>query len=98
MKVGHWRAVVKRSVDRILTTHVGSLPRPDDLVEIMANLEPNQKVAGLDERVRSVVADLVARQAETGIDVVSDGEASKSDFVGYVQDRLTGFGGTRHPM
>jgi 5-methyltetrahydropteroyltriglutamate--homocysteine methyltransferase len=91
-------SVVKRSRDRILTTHVGSLPRPDDLVEVMASLEPGQQVPGLDKRVHEVVTDLVRRQVAVGIDVISDGEASKSDFVGYVQDRLTGFGGTRHPM
>jgi len=89
---------VKRSTERILTTHVGSLPRPDDLAEVMAALEPGQRPAGLDERVHEVVADLVGRQVEVGIDVVSDGEASKSDFVGYVQDRLSGFGGNRYPM
>ena len=89
---------MKHSTDRILTTHVGSLPRPDDLVRAMAGLEPHVVTLGIEERVRSVVADLVARQVETGIDVVSDGEASKSDFVGYVVDRLSGFGGTSNPM
>lgn len=89
---------MKRSTDRILTTHVGSLPRPDDLAELLPTLEPGQKVPGLDDRVRGVVADLVKRQVEVGIDVLSDGEASKTDFVGYVQDRLTGFGGQKYPM
>jgi 5-methyltetrahydropteroyltriglutamate--homocysteine methyltransferase len=89
---------VKHSTDRILTTHVGSLPRPDDLVRVMAGPESHVVTPGIEERIRVVVDRLVARQADTGIDVVSDGEASKSDFVGYVVDRLSGFGGTRYPM
>jgi 5-methyltetrahydropteroyltriglutamate--homocysteine methyltransferase len=89
---------VKRSTDRVLTTHVGSLPRPGDLARALGGFEKDVVTDGLAERVRIVVAQLVARQVETGIDVVSDGEASKSDFVGYVVDRLSGFGGTPHPM
>ena len=89
---------MRRSTDRILTTHVGSLPRPDDIAEVLFAREPGQPVPGLEARVSGVVADLVQRQVVTGIDIVSDGEASKSDFVGYVQDRLTGFGGPKYPM
>jgi 5-methyltetrahydropteroyltriglutamate--homocysteine methyltransferase len=64
----------------------------------MAGLDSDAVSHDLEQRVSAVVAELVARQVETGIDVVSDGEASKSDFVGYVVDRLSGFGGPRYPM
>jgi 5-methyltetrahydropteroyltriglutamate--homocysteine methyltransferase len=87
---------MKRSVDRILTTHVGSLPRPDDLVELYRDDAPDDK---LQPRLRSAIADLVRRQSETGIDVVNDGEFGKAmrravDFGAwwsYVYDRLAGF-------
>jgi 5-methyltetrahydropteroyltriglutamate--homocysteine methyltransferase len=84
---------MKQSVDRILTTHVGSLPRPRDLLDLM-----KAKVAGLaydraayDKRVKSAVAECVKRQVETGIDIVSDGEQSKPGFFTYVRERLEGF-------
>ena len=80
-------------VNRILTTHVGSLPRPDDLLDLMAT-----KVSGVgfnpaayDERVRKAVDDCVAQQAANGIDVVNDGEQSKTGFFLYVRERLDGF-------
>jgi 5-methyltetrahydropteroyltriglutamate--homocysteine methyltransferase len=82
-----------RSTERIITTHVGSLPRPRDLLDLMkaklsgAAYDP----AAYDARVRSAVADCVRMQADCGIDVVADGEMSKSGFFFYVQDRLEGF-------
>lgn len=81
--------------DRILTTHAGSLPRPDDLADmIWARLDGNQVDEGaLRERVESAVADVVARQREAGIDVVSDGELSKTGFSTYVNERFSGFDG-----
>jgi 5-methyltetrahydropteroyltriglutamate--homocysteine methyltransferase len=91
---------MKRSTERILTTHVGSLPRPDDLIRTMfASQEgvPVDRVA-LEARTRSAVAEVVAKQAEAGIDVVSDGEMSKPSYVTYVIDRLDGFGGESHPV
>jgi 5-methyltetrahydropteroyltriglutamate--homocysteine methyltransferase len=84
---------VKRSTERILTTHTGSLPRPDDLVELMYAREEGQQVSGLDERIRRAVADVVERQVQAGIDAINDGEVSKPSYVTYVKDRLTGFGG-----
>jgi 5-methyltetrahydropteroyltriglutamate--homocysteine methyltransferase len=84
---------MKRSTDRILTTHTGSLPRPDDLAQLMFAKEDGLDVPGLDERVRSAVAEIVRRQVETGIDVVNDGEMSKPSYATYVKDRLNGFGG-----
>ena len=87
---------MKRSVDRILTTHVGSLPRPDDLMELYRDDAPDDK---LQPRLRSAIADVVRQQAGSGIDVVNDGEFGKAmrgsmDFGAwwsYVYDRLAGF-------
>jgi 5-methyltetrahydropteroyltriglutamate--homocysteine methyltransferase len=83
----------QQNTDRVLTTHVGSLPRPKDLLDLM-----KARLAGLafdraayDARVREAVADCVRRQAETGIDVVGDGEQSKAGFFTYVRERLDGF-------
>ncbi len=76
---------MKRSLDRILTTHAGSLPRPDDLLEM------TRGDAAHAARVRAAVADVVRAQAEHGIDVVDDGEMSKPSFVTYVTERLAGF-------
>jgi 5-methyltetrahydropteroyltriglutamate--homocysteine methyltransferase len=73
---------------RILTTHVGSLPRPDPLSELMA--EGKQGTPGYDEAVAEAVADIVRIQTECGIDIVDDGEQSKPGFVAYVSDRLSG--------
>jgi 5-methyltetrahydropteroyltriglutamate--homocysteine methyltransferase len=84
-----------RSTDRIATTHAGSLPRPDDLVEmIWAGIdgEPVDE-AVLEARVASAVDEVVAKQREAGIDWISDGEMSKPGFSNYVNDRLTGFEG-----
>jgi 5-methyltetrahydropteroyltriglutamate--homocysteine methyltransferase len=89
-------ANVKRSVDRILTTHVGSLPRPHDLIELYRDNAPDSKLL---PRLRSAIADVVRRQAESGIDVVNDGEFGKAmrrsvdygAWWSYVYDRLAGF-------
>ena len=84
-----------RSTDRILTTHVGSLPRPEDLIQIMFAKEegiPVDRVA-MAERVRSAVGEVVFRQIEAGIDIVNDGEMSKPSYATYIKDRLAGFGG-----
>ena len=77
----------------ILTTHVGSLPRPKDLLDLM-----KAKITGAaydpaiyEERVRSAVADCVRQQVESGIDIVNDGEQSKPGFFTYIQERLEGF-------
>jgi 5-methyltetrahydropteroyltriglutamate--homocysteine methyltransferase len=86
---------VQRSTDRMLTTHVGSLPRPDDLRELLMAREQDRPYdqALFESRVKSAVADVVSKQAEVGIDVVTDGELGKHSFVYYVHDRLTGFDG-----
>src|SRR6476619_8276685 len=81
---------------RFLTTHVGSLPRPDDLKEMMWAREDGAPVdtAALDERVRLAVDEAVAKQTKAGIDIVNDGEWGKPSYATYIKDRLHGFGGT----
>lgn len=84
-----------RSVQRILTTHAGSLPRPGDLTALLLAGERRQNgpARALAERVASATAELVTAQVTAGVDVVGDGEAGKASYVGYVQERLDGFGG-----
>jgi 5-methyltetrahydropteroyltriglutamate--homocysteine methyltransferase len=81
--------------NRILTTHTGSLPRPDDLIQIMWAKGDGIPVdsKALDERVASAVCDAVRRQISAGISIVNDGEMSKPSYATYVKDRLHGFGG-----
>lgn len=87
---------MKTSQDRILTTHVGSLPRPDDLIELMFARAEGEEVDPqlLDRKIREAVDGVVAKQKEAGVDIVSDGEMSKPSYATYVTERLTGFGGT----
>jgi 5-methyltetrahydropteroyltriglutamate--homocysteine methyltransferase len=87
---------MQRSTDRFLTTHTGSLPRPDDLVRMMYANEEGVPVDGaaLAKRVRRAVAEVVEKQVAAGIDLVNDGEMSKPSYATYVKDRLSGFGGT----
>jgi 5-methyltetrahydropteroyltriglutamate--homocysteine methyltransferase len=87
---------MKRSTERFLTTHTGSLPRPADLIRMMFAKEEGVPVdpVALAKRVRAAVAEVVAKQVEAGIDLVNDGEMSKPSYATYVKDRLTGFGGS----
>ena len=87
---------MRRSTERFLTTHTGSLPRPDDLIRAMYAKEEGVPVdrAALAARVREAVAEVVGKQVEAGIDLVNDGEMSKPSYATYVKDRLAGFGGT----
>ncbi|HEY3727622.1 MAG TPA: cobalamin-independent methionine synthase II family protein [Solirubrobacteraceae bacterium] len=82
-------------MDRILTTHAGSLPRPDDLVELIWARQEGQEIdeGQLEARIDAAVADVVAKQKQAGIDIVSDGELSKSGFSTYVNERFSGFEG-----
>jgi 5-methyltetrahydropteroyltriglutamate--homocysteine methyltransferase len=86
---------MKRSTERILTTHTGSLPRPRDLTAMLEALDAGTTPdpAAFDARVRGAVADVVRRQMEAGVDVVNDGEQGKVGYSTYVRHRLTGFGG-----
>jgi 5-methyltetrahydropteroyltriglutamate--homocysteine methyltransferase len=81
--------------DRILTTHAGSLPRPDELVDmIWARMDGETVDDGeLTAKIDAAVQEVVAKQREAGIDVISDGEMSKTGFSTYVNDRFAGFGG-----
>jgi 5-methyltetrahydropteroyltriglutamate--homocysteine methyltransferase len=86
---------MKRSTDRILTTHTGSLPRASDLTAMLEALDAGTppQPAAFDARVRRAVADIVRLQVEAGVDVVNDGEQGKVGYSTYVRHRLTGFGG-----
>jgi 5-methyltetrahydropteroyltriglutamate--homocysteine methyltransferase len=84
---------MKHSIDKILTTHVGSLPRPADLLEMnnaKANRQPVDQSAWV-ARVKTSIVEVVHRQRESGVDIVNDGELSKSSWSSYVNDRLGGF-------
>lgn len=86
---------MRRSVDRILTTHVGSLPRSQAVTDVLFAREQGtpHDAAAAASTLRNAVADVVRRQVETGIDVVSDGETSKISYATYIKDRVTGFDG-----
>jgi 5-methyltetrahydropteroyltriglutamate--homocysteine methyltransferase len=86
---------MKRSRDRILTTHAGALPRPDELIRAIGGGAGQEatKEGGtpLDELLRRLVPEVVRRQVDTGIDVVNDGEYGKAAWTGYIHQRLGGF-------
>ena len=86
---------MKRSTERILTTHTGSLPRAADLTATLEALDAGTTPApeAFDARVRRAVVDIVRKQVEAGVDIVSDGEQGKVGYSTYVKHRLTGFGG-----
>jgi 5-methyltetrahydropteroyltriglutamate--homocysteine methyltransferase len=90
---------MKRSTDRILTTHTGSLPRPAELVNMeeghdQRDLQNNPR---FEQQVRAAVREIVGKQVDAQIDVVNDGEASKVSYATYVTERLTGFEGESRP-
>src|SRR5262245_66404151 len=87
---------MNRSVDRILTTHTGSLPRPDDLIRMnfaKADGVPVDERA-FAARVESAVGEIVQKQLQAGVAIINDGEMSKPSYATYVKDRLHGFGGS----
>jgi 5-methyltetrahydropteroyltriglutamate--homocysteine methyltransferase len=90
---------MKRSLERILTTHTGSLPRPDDLVELLYKNDAGELTdsARLQTRVREAVEEVVRNQIQHGVDVVNDGEVGKVGYATYIKDRLTGFDGPSKP-
>ena len=83
---------MKRSTQRILTTHVGSLPRPLDLLQMIQAKERGEPLdaEAFARRVGSAVAEVVRKQAESGIDIVADGEMGRFGFIPYVNERLAG--------
>lgn len=86
---------MRRSTDRILATHAGSLPRPTPLSDAVLARENGTLDAAAAQTLPAMITDAVAgavrRQAELGIDVVSDGEMSKIGYATYVKERLSGF-------
>ena len=90
---------MKQSTERILTTHVGSLPRPPDLLEMIQAKEQGRPIdaEAFAARVKSAVAEVVRKQAEAGIDIVADGEMGRFGFIPYVNERLTGLEARSNP-
>ena len=88
---------MKRSASRILTTHTGSLPRSPGPAGLLREREERRDLdaALFDTEVRQAVVDVTAKQKETGIDVVNDGEQGRGQYATYVKERLTGFQGER---
>jgi 5-methyltetrahydropteroyltriglutamate--homocysteine methyltransferase len=86
---------VRHNADRILTTHVGSLPRSQAVTDVLFAREQGTvaDAAAAARTIRDGVAEVVRRQVETGIDLVSDGEMSKISYATYIKDRVTGFDG-----
>jgi len=86
---------LKRSGDRILCTHTGSLPRPDELLAMLQAREAGQlgDRTPFRARVRAAVAEVVRQQADPGLDDINDGELGKVDFSTYIKERLSGFEG-----
>jgi len=86
---------MKLSTERILTTHVGSLPRPQEVVDVLFAQDRDETLdaAQFDATVRRAVAEVVRLQVESGVDVVSDGEMGKISYSTYIRHRLTGFEG-----
>ena len=86
---------MKLSNDRILTTHVGSLPRPQEVVDCLFAQDrgENYDPVKFDHVVRQGVLDALRRQVEAGVNVVSDGEMGKISYATYIRHRLTGFEG-----
>jgi 5-methyltetrahydropteroyltriglutamate--homocysteine methyltransferase len=89
---------MKLSTERILTTHVGSLPRSGELVELLYKKDAGEPYdrAAFEAAVAAGVADAVAQQLAAGVDVVGDGETAKVGYSTYIKDRLSGFAG-HHP-
>lgn len=86
---------MKSSINRILTTHVGSLPRSKAVTDVVFALENGQDISAelARETIKKAVFDVVAKQVSCGVDVVSDGEMSKISYATYIKDRITGFEG-----
>ena len=86
---------MKRSTKRVLTTHTGSLPRPDDVVDLLRRRDEGQVLdqSAAEARVRAAVGEVVAKQRDVGVDVINDGEQGKVAYSVYIKDRLSGFEG-----
>jgi len=90
---------MKRSTDRILTTHTGSLPRTAKVVELLLaeQAHPGARKAEFTASVREAIEGVVGHQVECGLDIINDGEQGRTDYTVHVLDRLTGFEGESSP-
>src|SRR5262245_64394785 len=90
---------MKTSTQRILTTHVGSLPRTPDLLALILAKEQGAPFDAelYASRVKSAIAEVVKKQADAGIDIVADGEMGRFGFIPYVNERLTGLEARPNP-
>jgi 5-methyltetrahydropteroyltriglutamate--homocysteine methyltransferase len=90
-----WEVIMHKSVDRILTTHTGSLPRGAELNDLLIADEAGEKVdkAKLDDMIDKRVAYVMQKQREAGIDIANDGEQGRVGFQTYIPKRMSGFGG-----
>lgn len=84
---------MKTSIDRILTTHVGSLPRSKAVTDCVFAHEQDNPLPGAGKVIADAVTDVIKRQVEARVDIVSDGEMSKISYATYIKDRITGFDG-----
>lgn len=84
---------MQTSTDRILTTHVGSLPRSKAVTDVVFAQEQGEAPENAENIIRDAVDAVVGKQVATGVDVVSDGEMSKISYATYIKDRITGFDG-----
>jgi len=91
---------MKRSTDRILTTHTGSLPRTAEVVELLLAEadKPGSRKAELAAAVEKAVKGVVEKQVAAGIDIINDGEQGRTDYTVHVKDRLDGFNGPNAPL
>ncbi len=91
---------MKRSTERILTTHTGSLPRPKQLRDLIlaGDMRRRKDDPAFQTEVRSAVAGVVGSQANSGVDVINDGEQGRVSYATYVKERLSGFGGVGTPI
>ncbi len=90
---------MKRSTDRILTTHTGSLPRPHAVVDLLVAEEKDRgaRADELDAAVEAAIEDVVQKQVAAGVDIINDGEQGRPDYTSHVKDRLTGYDGPSAP-
>jgi 5-methyltetrahydropteroyltriglutamate--homocysteine methyltransferase len=91
---------MKRSTDRILTTHAGSLPRPREILDLVEGRDQREVLAtpGADHVIDAAVKSVVGRQVQIGIDIPTDGEMGRVGFSSYATERLSGFDGAPRPM
>lgn len=82
---------MRRSVERILTTHVGSIPRPPELLSLGEGNEASSGDASYDARLKALTIDVVRKQVAAGLDIVNDGEFGKESWANYIMKRITGF-------